>query len=140
MQSQSALLILSLAAVATTVTSQQVQTGLLYWCSFVEGGSSFGSYPTSPRTTWLGYNIGFYSGPCHLKYDNIITPQWTDAIPYVYSNGTAYTYTDITQKISPCSCLVRISPYFIRFIPLSMHGRSSDFGMYLKFLSVILLI
>jgi len=108
MQRSALLLLLSLAAFTTAATAQQVQTGLLYWCSFVEGGSNYAIYPTSPRTTWLGYSSGSFSAPCHMPYSTgVIAPQWTDAVPYVYSNGTDYPYTDITLKVAPSSCLVR---------------------------------
>ena len=114
-------LILSSAVILTTLTTtcdgQRIQSGLLYWCSFVEGGSNFANYGGS-RANWLGYNSGSWSAPCHLPYSSaVITPQWGDGYPYIYSNGSSYPYSDYTTKIAPSSCLVGILRRVLQSVP-----------------------
>ena len=114
-------LLLGLLHAATIVLAQNVQTGLLYWCSFVEGGSNSASWGTTgqPRA-YYGYGTSPnlpYSAPCHLTYANggPILPQRSDNFPHVYTNGTAYPDNNDPRVmppgpylISPSSCLVRI--------------------------------
>lgn len=104
---QRSLLLLALTALAASaVRAQTVQSGLLYWCSFTEGGSNFASLGGA-RANWLGFNSGSWSGPCHLPYSgSVIAPQWTDGFPYIYTNGSAYPYTDYAYKVAPVACLV----------------------------------
>ena len=101
------LLLLAVAALASSVTAQ-IPPGLLYWCSFVEGGQNFVQNPTYARTNYAGYLTGSpgpYSQPCHFT-QGAVAPQLSDNTAYVYSNGSAYPYTDVSYKISPSSCLV----------------------------------
>ena len=104
---RSILLLLAFTALAASVRAQTVQSGLLYWCSFSEGGSNFANYVGAARANWLGFNTGFWSGPCHLPYSTLITPQWSDGFPYIYTNGSAYPYQDYSYKVAPVACLVR---------------------------------
>ena len=116
---RSSLLLLALAALmASTVSAQAVQSGLLYWCSFVEGGSNFVS---GPRSFWNNGPPNDWSAPCHLPYNsnpaspgNI--PTYFDGTPYVYTNGSAYPIyiapngpnpADAVYNIAPSVCLVR---------------------------------
>ena len=101
-------------------STQPPQTGLLYWCSFIEGGSnmaSLGSTAGMARTT-INAAQAYYSGPCHLPYTassgNFPYIQYS-AIAYTYSNGTAYPQNGATvncqlfpycpYNIAPSSCM-----------------------------------
>ena len=97
--------------------AQSIQTGILYWCSFIEGGPNTATYSSSPRTTILGQGAGYYAGPCHLLYSPNIpfAYQPSSSIAYTFSNGSAYpnnqacsTYPYCPYGIAPTSCLVRI--------------------------------
>jgi hypothetical protein len=101
------LVLLALSALAATASAQTVQTGLFYWCSFIEGGINFSpSFTTLPRTTWLGRGSGFTSAPCHTNNYNAGI-QSTDLV-YNFSNGTAYP-TNLNCGISPY-CAFNIAP------------------------------
>ena len=100
-------------------STQPPQTGLLYWCSFIEGGANMatqGSTAGMARTTTNAAQT-YYSGPCHLPYTangNLPYIQYS-AIAYTYSNGTAYPQNGATvncqlfpycpYNIAPSSCM-----------------------------------
>ena len=98
------LLVAFAALVASGVSAQSTQAGLLYWCSFVEGGANMaaqGNTAGLPRTTSNGAQT-FTSGPCHRPY------AWQSNFPYIQYSGTAYTYSNGTaypQNGASANCL-----------------------------------
>ena len=114
---RSTLLLIALAAFATISHAQSIQPGLLYWCSFIEGGSNFDSesFSTLPRTTFLGANRPtgpVVSAPCHIPYDpsGIFALQFGFNLLYTYTNGSSYPTTSPPNSAiyatNPAACLV----------------------------------
>ena len=116
MQSHSLVLLLSAAAALLAgVSAQSPQTGLLYWCSFVEGGANMAAQANTaglPRTTSNAAQT-YYSGPCHLPYTasgNFPYIQY-NALAYTYSNGSAYPQNGASADCTvPPFCLYNIAP------------------------------
>jgi hypothetical protein len=110
MQRLTALLALAMMALPLA-TAQSPQTGIFYWCSFVEGGSNINSisFGAVPRTTILGLSQGQTSAPCHHPYGGVFPFISSDANSYTYSNGTAYPTNNGASlyAIAPSPCLVR---------------------------------
>jgi hypothetical protein len=98
-----------------------VQSGLLYWCSFVEGGTSYAAFSQGdldlPRAHIQQFATpAIFSAPCHLTFTSYgpIIVQQSDNFPYNYTNGTRYPDSNNWMKypgseylISPSSCMVR---------------------------------
>ena len=101
----------------STVSAQTPQTGIYYWCSYIELSTgnfatintNFGT--TLPRTTVIAPGTG-QSAPCHFAYPGasgsyafIASTQQA----YTYTNGSSYPSNTLTSvyAIAPTSCLVR---------------------------------
>ena len=113
-----ALLVATAAISAFSVVSAQTpQTGIFYWCSYIEGGSnlnSIGFANAAPRTTVLGLpQTGSpSSAPCHHPSAGIFPFINSDGNSYTYSNGSAYPQNIASPAaslyaIAPSSCMVR---------------------------------
>ncbi|GAX77910.1 hypothetical protein CEUSTIGMA_g5352.t1 [Chlamydomonas eustigma] len=81
-----------------------LQTGLLYWCSLIEGGTNMALVPEDnfgqpPRTTWLGFPSQ-YCINCHSQ--NV----QTNLVQYTFSNGSAYpsNVASSVYSIAPSNC------------------------------------
>lgn len=101
--SRSLPLLLIAAALLAVANSQTPQTGILYWCSLVEGGPNTATSPGAiyPRTLWT--NNSLYSAPCHLARNgpNVYSPIPVGAAIASYSNGTAYPNNNDISNNSP---------------------------------------
>ena len=114
MMQRNLVLLVAATALLVSASAQSPQTGLLYWCSFVEGGTNMAAQVNTaglPRTT-VNAAQTFYSGPCHLPYAPAFPYTVSDANTYTYSNGTAYpansncgSYPFCPYNIAPSACL-----------------------------------
>ena len=106
----------------SSTVPQVSQSGLLYWCSFVEGGLNFldaGFLNAAARTTWLGYNQIIVSVPCHMPYTSpstsIALQKDSGLLTRVYTNGTSYPSSYSSFWIAPSSCQVKYAVYYPAF-------------------------
>ncbi|GAX75913.1 hypothetical protein CEUSTIGMA_g3356.t1 [Chlamydomonas eustigma] len=97
------ILILS-ATSASAQTVSSYQTGLLYWCSFIEGGSNFAwnNIATNlPRAAWKVNNqYPSWAYACH--YQGV----QTSGASYMFSNGSSYPPNNPTSNyaLNPTAC------------------------------------
>lgn len=138
------LLLLALAAFAAGTSAQNVQSGLLYWCSTIEGGANMAAINAAnqPRTYWQGVNVapGFYADVCHFGN------RQTDNVMYTFNNGTAYPANIPTSNyaVAPSTCQVRGRSVYARVtcvdlgpsaahgrmaLSSALHGHTAAFGM-----------
>lgn len=101
----SAALLLLLAASSLAAAQSQTQSGLLYWCSTVEGGANFNTVPGTPRSFWgVNLNPWMANGACHAG------GALSNNAQYTFNNGTAYPTNRNPAvnnfAISPTQCQV----------------------------------
>lgn len=101
-----AALLLLLAASSMAAAQSQTQSGLLYWCSTVEGGANFDTVPGAPRSFWgVNLNPWMANGACHAG------GALSNDVQYTFNNGTAYPTNRNPAvnnfAISPTQCQVR---------------------------------